>query len=123
MDPFGGAKVANSLSRYAKPDDWAWYNIPAVQPVATKKPNAWGMFDMRGNVAEWVQDWYDPSYYSKSSMVDPKGPDTNSSEGGRGVRGGSFHDYGPLTGCHCASIFRRIINHYDLGFRVVREKR
>ena len=124
VDQFGGAKVANSLSRYAKPDDWAWYNIPAVQPVATTKPNAWGLYDMRGNVNEWVQDWYDPRYYSKSPMADPKGPDTNSSEGGRGVRGGSFHDDGPwLSRVSLRQHFQEDYHHYDLGFRVVREKR
>jgi formylglycine-generating enzyme required for sulfatase activity len=45
-----------------------------THPVATKKPNMWGIYDMRGNVAEWVQDYYDPNYYSISPAADPKGP-------------------------------------------------
>src|SRR5437016_6700142 len=121
-DQFAGAKVANSLGRYSPADDWAWYNVAQTQPVANKKPNAWGLYDMRGNVAEWVQDWYDSKYYSKSPMADPKGPD--SSDGGRGVRGGTFHDDGPwLTRVSLRMHFPEDYQHFDLGFRVVREKR
>jgi len=106
-DQFAGANVANSLGRRSPADDWAWYNVEKTQPVANKKPNAWGLYDMRGNVAEWVQDWYDSKYYSKSPMPDPKGSD--SSDGGRGVRGGTFHDDGPwLTRVSLRMHFRRI---------------
>ncbi len=119
-----GAKVANSLGRYSPADDWAWYNVEETKPVATKKPNAWGLYDMRGNVNEWVQDWYDSKYYAKSPMADPKGPDTDAAEGGRGVRGGSFHDDGPwLTRVSLRQHFPEDYKHFDLGFRVVREKR
>jgi formylglycine-generating enzyme required for sulfatase activity len=121
-DQFAGANVADSLGRRSPADDWAWYNVEKTQPVATKKPNAWGLYDMRGNVAEWVQDWYDSKYYSKSPMADPKGPD--SSDGGRGVRGGTFHDSGPwLTRVSIRSHFPEDYRHFDLGFRVAREKR
>jgi formylglycine-generating enzyme required for sulfatase activity len=121
-DQFAGANVADSLSRRMPSDDWAWYNVEKTQPVATKKPNAWGLYDMRGNVAEWVQDWYDPKYYAKSPTADPKGPE--SSDGGRGVRGGTFHDSGPwLTRVSLRTHFPEDYRHFDLGFRVVREKR
>jgi formylglycine-generating enzyme required for sulfatase activity len=120
-DQFAGAKVANSLARRSPSDDWAWYNVEKTQPVANKKPNAWGLYDMRGNVAEWVQDWYDSKYYAKSPMADPKGPD--SSDGGRGVRGGTFHDDGPwLTRVSLRMHFPEDYRHFDLGFRLVREK-
>lgn len=122
-DQFGGAKVANSLGRYSPADDWAWYNVEQTNPVAQRKPNDWGLYDMRGNVNEWVEDWYDPKYYSKSPMADPKGPDTDAAEGGRGVRGGSFHDDGPwLTRVSLRQHFEEDYKHFDLGFRVVREK-
>jgi len=121
-DQFAGANVADSLARRSPADDWAWYNVEKTQPVATKRPNAWGLYDMRGNVAEWVQDWYDSKYYAKSPMTDPKGPD--SSDGGRGVRGGTFHDSGPwLTRVSLRSHFPEDYRHFDLGFRVLRAKR
>jgi formylglycine-generating enzyme required for sulfatase activity len=122
VDQFAGAKVANSLARYSPADDLAWYNVEKTQPVANKKPNAWGLYDMRGNVAEWVGDWYDSRYYAKSPMTDPKGPE--GSDGGRGVRGGTFHDDGPwLTRVSLRMHFPEDYQHFDLGFRVVREKR
>jgi formylglycine-generating enzyme required for sulfatase activity len=122
-DQFAGAIVADSLARRSPPDDWAWYNVERTQPVATKKPNAWGLYDMRGNVAEWVQDWYDAKYYAKSPMADPTGPERNSG-GGRGVRGGTFHDDGPwLTRVSLRTHFPEDYRHFDLGFRLVREKR
>ena len=121
-DQFAGANVANSLGRRSPADDWAWYNVEKTQPVASKKPNAWGLYDMRGNVAEWVQDWYDSKSYSKSPVPDPTGPD--SSDGGRGVRGGTFHDDGPwLTRVSLRMHFPEDYRHFDLGFRVVRDKR
>ena len=124
VDQFGGAKVANSLARYAPPDEWAWYNVEQVSPVAVKKPNAWGLYDIRGNVNEWVQDWYDPRYYSKSPMADPRGPESEVAEGGRVVRSGSFHDDGPwLTRVSLRQHFLEDYKHFDLGFRLVREKR
>ena len=55
--------------------------------VGLKLPNAWGLYDMHGNVLEWVQDWFDPDYYASSPRVDPLGPSSGSS---RVFRGGSF---------------------------------
>ncbi len=124
IDQFGGAKVANSLGRYSAPDDWAWYNVEQINPVAVRKPNDWGLYDMRGNVNEWVQDWYNARYYANSPMADPKGPESEVAEGGRVVRGGSFHDDGPwLTRVSLRQHFQEDYSHFDLGLRVVREKR
>ena len=92
--------------------------VAKTHTVATKKPNMWGIYDMRGNVAEWVQDFYDPNYYSISPAADPKGPATGE---GHVVRGGSFHVYPWLTRVSLRTMFPETFEFYDVGFRVVRE--
>ncbi len=81
---------ARQLSQYA------WFGENAdkkTQPVAQRKPNPWGLYDMCGNVAEWCNDVYDPAYYAKSPQAEnpvenPRGP----AEGERYVlRGGAWN--------------------------------
>ena len=57
--------------------------------VGTKLPNAWGLYDMLGNVWEWTNDWYGHEYYSVSPKVDPLGPE-KSAKSEKVVRGGSW---------------------------------
>jgi len=66
----------------------AWYKNNSknrVHIVGKKRPNALGIYDMRGNLSEWCFDWYDQ--YKKSKEVDPKGPITGTL---KVVRGGSW---------------------------------
>jgi formylglycine-generating enzyme required for sulfatase activity len=57
-------------------DDVAWYgaNTKRPRPAGAKQPNELGIYDMSGNVWEWVDDWYDENYYGSSPADNPKGP-------------------------------------------------
>jgi len=48
-----------------------------TKPVGSYAPNAFGLYDMMGNVSEWVSDWYDEDYYKNSPVFNPKGPSTS----------------------------------------------
>jgi formylglycine-generating enzyme required for sulfatase activity len=57
----------------------AWFRVNSqrkTHPVGQLKPNAWGLYDMHGNVAELCQDWFDFHYYKQSPVKDPQGPET-----------------------------------------------
>jgi formylglycine-generating enzyme required for sulfatase activity len=89
------AARAGSTGPYAGAlDDIAWYagnSGDETHPVGQKKPNQWGLYDMEGNVREWVSDWYSRTYYSSSPAADPSGPATpqrGGPQGGPGRRGG-----------------------------------
>jgi len=68
-------------------DEMAWYvanSFNKTHPVGLKQPNAWGLYDMHGNVFESVQDFFDSEYYSVSPVNDPPGPASGSLRGSRG---------------------------------------
>ena len=72
---------------------YAWYaeNSDAkTHAVGQKKPNAWGLLDMYGNVSEWCEDVYSPTYYQSSPAADPQGPPAPASGAKRVLRGGNW---------------------------------
>lgn len=90
-----------------------------THPVATKKPNAYGLYDMSGNVYEYCNDW--DGLYNIGSEVDPTGPDTGdvSLEIKRVLRGGSWgNDATHLRSANRYLLFQDY-EYYFVGFRVV----
>ncbi len=102
----------------------AWYAENAsgtTHPVGQKKPNAWGLYDMHGNVAEWCNDRYLESYYGQSPAENPRGPREGQE---RVLRGGAWNS----SAGSCRSAYRSSDPSIDdtclasdaIGFRCVR---
>ena len=85
--------------------------------VSTKIPNAWGLYDMHGNLFEWVNDWYSSSYYASSPYLNPPGPSSGSN---RVIRGGGWDDGAQLSRSADRYSNAPTFTYYDVGFRVVR---
>lgn len=119
---------AGTTTEYADELQWlAWYrgnSDQKVHPVGHLHPNAWGLYDMHGNVTEFVQDWYDANYYLNSPGADPQGPG-NGKE--RVLRGGSFFDPGSYPNSTDEFLRSAARNHTvpdngtleEYGFRIV----
>ncbi len=115
---YGFGNSAGSLQDYA----WHAENAAAkTHPVGQKKPNAWGLYDMHGNVAEWCNDRYAKDYYKQSPDKDPRGPNEGRE---RVLRGGAWNS----SAGSCRSTYRTSSLSVDdtcladdaIGFRCVR---
>ena len=106
--PYGGT---------GKLEDMGWYDKNSdikTHPVGQKQPNAWGLYDMHGNVLEWCADWF--GFYPNGEVTDPTGPESGV---GNVTRGGCFG----LSASECRSAYRggmfSIGLHNFIGFRPV----
>ncbi len=117
------AARAGSSSRFCFGDSdsqlgsYAWYDGNSgskTHPVGQKSPNAWGLYDMHGNVWEWSQDWYGD--YPSGSVSDPTGPSSGTL---RVLRGGSWFNFARI--CRSAGRMRLTPDYRYLiiGFRLV----
>jgi len=89
-----------------------------THPVGQKRPNAWGQYDMLGNVFEWCADWFDLDYYRTSPPEDPLGPNKGDT---RVVRGGGVGPHFPVFyRCACRLNGRPTERSGGTGFRVAR---
>jgi formylglycine-generating enzyme required for sulfatase activity len=82
--------------------------------VGTKKPNELGIYDMSGNVWEWVNDWV--GGYTSSAQTNPTGPSTGSY---RVYRGGSWYFDAGFCRVSNRDFYYPGIGYYDMGFRLV----
>ncbi|MBR5882827.1 MAG: formylglycine-generating enzyme family protein [Mailhella sp.] len=99
--------------------EYEWFGPDRkTHPVAQKKPNDWGLYDMGGNVREWVQDFWQHDYYGSMPATDPSGPKAGNM---RVWRGASYED--PLEACSFVSrdCDKPTARNKWTGFRVVLE--
>lgn len=99
------------------------FSIPGTKPehpqeVGSFPPNKWGLYDMHGNVFEWVSDWYDP--YSSEDQINPKGPENGEL---KVIRGGSWY-----FSAEKAQSFYRMTHApslwgFSIGFRIVMDEK
>jgi formylglycine-generating enzyme required for sulfatase activity len=106
---------------YTNLTNYAWYENNSdgqTHPVGQKLPNAWGLYDMHGNVFEWCQDWW-ANRLPGGIVFDPQGPATGSD---RVIRGGGWNGW-IVYDWICRSAYRSSLNpepwDYSHGFRVV----
>jgi formylglycine-generating enzyme required for sulfatase activity len=94
-------------------------SCPFTAAVGKFRPNAFGLYDMHGNVWQWCQDWLGQNYYKDSPRQDPQGPGTGSR---RVNRGGAFSSV--PRDCRAASRFQEgpTYQYCFVGFRVVWER-
>jgi formylglycine-generating enzyme required for sulfatase activity len=115
-------RAGTAGQRYGELGDIAWFHENTkgtTRPVGQKKPNAWGLYDMLGNVWEWCQDWYDEKYYAASPSENPRGVSSGSDRVNRDSSYGSYPQY---VRSACRGGDTPSWGYGSLGFRLTRTK-
>jgi formylglycine-generating enzyme required for sulfatase activity len=114
------AHLANYDGEYPYEEEEEGPNLDRTAPVDAYPPNAFGLYDLHGNVSEWCADWFDAEYYLNSPRQSPTGPTEGTQ---RVLRGGCWRDWGEF----CRAAFRYNMgpeeSRDDFGVRVVMQWR
>ena len=112
---YAGSNILNEVSWYVENSALVGVDSPdyGTHAVATKKANELGLYDMTGNVSEWVRDWYDN--YSSESQTNPTGPSTGSYHI---HRGGGYDSYPSSLRVSYRAYTIGSITGYALGLRL-----
>ncbi len=113
------ARGGTNTARYGKLDDIAWYYNNSnfrTHPVKQKQPNAYGLYDMLGNVVEWTHTWY--TVQLNQETINPTGPSTAEY---KELRGGGWWDDPELVRVSYRRRFETGDYDYNIGFRCVSE--
>jgi formylglycine-generating enzyme len=116
-----GTKTAFHCGDRLKSDQANFYgndHLSRTCKVGSYKPNAWGLYDMHGNVKQWCSDWYDPDYYKVSPKKDPKGPKSGVVNA-RVLRGGYWLNYPGWCRAASRTWDAPSVRYYGYGCRVV----
>jgi formylglycine-generating enzyme required for sulfatase activity len=125
------ARGGTTAIRYGDLDAIAWTSANSenmLHEVGQKQPNAYGLFDMLGNLWEWTRDWYRATYYEQGRSMDPPGPplsdslvskDTGAQNPLKTIRGGAWSGFPAVARASYRYWFVPTLRVANIGFRCV----
>jgi formylglycine-generating enzyme required for sulfatase activity len=116
------ARAGSPGPRYGELEAIAWCALNSggrPHPAGEKQPNAWGLYDMFGNVFQWCADWFDDTYYESSPKNNPTGPGSGLN---RVTRGGCWFDDAKYLRASARSASQPDLVGDGVGFRCARDE-